>query len=131
MLDELAELRKAWEFSLLLLQVWEPLPFTPPEASFYDEGHLITYRKAADKRGRAILGEVERKASELGLSVSEQLVDSGDPASTILDCADAKRVGWIAMTSHQRHGPSRWFLGSVAEKVAAGARCPVFTVPSH
>jgi nucleotide-binding universal stress UspA family protein len=128
-LRSVSKLSKCWELEVTLLHVWEPLPFTPPETPFYDEGQLTTYRNAAAERGLAVLARVAADAKELGVKVSSTIVRSGDPAEVILTVANELGAGWIVMSSHQRKGLSRWFLGSVAERVAAGAACPVLTVP--
>jgi len=51
------------------------------------------------------------------------VVADGRPVDAILDAAaDADLV---VMGTHGRRGPSRWWLGSVAERVVRGARVPV------
>ncbi len=130
-LDALSDLIDDWRPNLLLLNVWEPLPFTPPEASFYESGHLTTYQDAAAERGQVMLQTAAERAKALGMDVVERIVLPGYPSEVIREVATEKGVGWIVMTAHQRHGLSRWFLGSVCEKVAASAPCPVLTVPVH
>lgn len=53
---------------------------------------------------------------------------SGDAASEILDEAAQARVTMIAIGTHGRTGLSRFLLGSVAERVARHAPCPVLLV---
>ncbi len=127
----LSELAKSWDFELVLAHVWEPLPFTPPESSFYDDGELITYQAAAEKRADGMLEHVAKDAEKLGLRVGKRVVRAGSPAFVIVDLADELGADWVAMTSHQRHGLSRWFLGSVTERVCASANVPVLTVPNR
>jgi nucleotide-binding universal stress UspA family protein len=52
----------------------------------------------------------------------------GDPASVIVDTAEAEDVDLIVMSTHGRTGLSRWVLGSVAVKVLRCAPCPVLVV---
>ncbi len=125
----LADMSKATELEVELVHIWEPLPFTPPEASYYSESHLVTYREAAEDRAAQILAKAKEFAESHGLSIHLQLVENGDPAESILAVAGERDSDWIVMASHQRHGVSRWFLGSVAERVASGATQPVLTVP--
>jgi nucleotide-binding universal stress UspA family protein len=49
----------------------------------------------------------------------------GDPASNILALIESEKIDLVAMTTHGRSGPSRWFLGSVAEQVTRHATCPL------
>lgn len=128
-LSELGELSKSLELSLVLAHIWEPLPFTPPESSFYDDGELITYQVAAEKRADALLERVASEAAQLGLKVTQKVVRAGNPSQVIVALAKEVGADWIVMPSHQRHGVSRWFLGSVTERVCASAPCPVLSVP--
>jgi len=129
--DKLAELAQQMPLSIELLHIWEPLPFTPPEASYFTEGQLVSYREAAEARGQAALAAVKAYAEKVGLQLDVQLIESGEPAEAILRVADERNVDWIVMPSHQRRGISRWFLGSVAARVAAASSRPVLLVPSH
>lgn len=52
----------------------------------------------------------------------------GDVASAILEEAAEWQPDLIAITTHGRTGISRFFLGSVAERIARHASCPVLLV---
>lgn len=52
----------------------------------------------------------------------------GDPARCILEEADEHPTDLIVMTTHGRTGLRRFLLGSVAEKIARHAPCPVLLV---
>ena len=49
----------------------------------------------------------------------------GDPGSEIVRIAEEEKADMIIMPSHGRSGISRFFLGSVAERVLRLAQCPV------
>jgi nucleotide-binding universal stress UspA family protein len=55
----------------------------------------------------------------------------GDPATRILDLANDIGAGLVVMASHSRSGLLRVALGSVAERVARFATCPVLIVPAQ
>jgi nucleotide-binding universal stress UspA family protein len=59
---------------------------------------------------------------------AEPVMRQGDPAEQILEAGREWSVDFIAMTTHGRSGPSRWTLGSVAEKVLRHATVPVLLV---
>ncbi len=40
----------------------------------------------------------------------------------------SRKADLIVMGTHRRTGLAKFFLGSVASRVVAGARCPVLTV---
>lgn len=58
-----------------------------------------------------------------GVSVVE-----GPPAEVVLDAA--RRSDLVVMGTHGRRGPSRWWLGSVAERVVRDSEVPVLVVHS-
>ena len=53
---------------------------------------------------------------------------AGNPAETVIERAEDLPGAVIVMTSHGRDGIQRWLMGSVAEKVARHATCPVLIV---
>ena len=57
------------------------------------------------------------------------IVESGIPATRIVDVAEDQDVDLIVMGTHGRTGLHRILLGSVAERVVGLSRCPVLTVP--
>jgi len=54
----------------------------------------------------------------------------GKPADAILDYAKEKGMGLIIMATHGRGGISRWWMGSVAEKVLSQSTTPVLLINS-
>ncbi len=56
----------------------------------------------------------------------ETIIDARGPADAILHAA--ADVDLIVMGTHGRRGPSRWWLGSVAERVVREATVPVLVV---
>src|SRR5512138_2959823 len=57
------------------------------------------------------------------------VVEVGQPARHILECAAALPADLIVMGTHGKSGFEHLVLGSVTEKVLRKARCPVLTVP--
>ena len=55
-------------------------------------------------------------------------VAAGPPADTIVRVAQKRHADLIVMGTHKHTGLQHMFLGSVAEKVARLAPCPVLTV---
>lgn len=60
----------------------------------------------------------------------QTLVESGDEASVIVDVAAAQETNLIIMSTHGRTGFSRWFMGSVTEKVLYSSPGPVLITHS-
>jgi nucleotide-binding universal stress UspA family protein len=59
-----------------------------------------------------------------GVEVTYALLD-GSPAKALADHARAKRVGLIVMTTHGHSGISRFWLGSVADRLLRWVKVPV------
>jgi nucleotide-binding universal stress UspA family protein len=70
------------------------------------------------------VGDDLRKADIVVQVVSRD----GSPAEEILDYAKNNEVDLIIMTTHGRSGPSRWLIGSVADKVIRNATVPVLMI---
>ena len=52
----------------------------------------------------------------------------GDPSGQIVRTARSLRADLIVVGTHGRQGLTKFFLGSVAERVIATAACPVMTI---
>jgi nucleotide-binding universal stress UspA family protein len=62
------------------------------------------------------------------LASADAVVVTGPIADAIIEFAREKKADLIAMSTHGRTGPSRWLLGSVADRVVRGAGMPVLMV---
>lgn len=79
-----------------------------------------------------VTGRLARTIDALGKAVPVEVAARvGDPAAEIVRYAREHDVGLIVLGSHGRTGPSRLLLGSVAERVARLAPCPVVIVPAR
>lgn len=115
-----AEIRGA---RLLLLHVITEAPSNVPfylREDFYEQ-----VRKESAERIRHLLKKKNLKTREPARIVVSQ---STDPAEVIVRQAAQSRVSMIIMGSEDRSGLQRTISGSVAEKTARLARCPVLVV---
>ncbi len=85
------------------------------------ESLLESHRRWARKRLDALVARARRS----GVRVRGALLE-GVAADAILRAS--RKADLVVMGTHGRTGVARFFLGSVASRVAAGARCPVLTV---
>ena len=60
-----------------------------------------------------------------GLSFS---IEKGEPTAEIIDYAERQKISLIVMPSRGRTGISRFFMGSIAERVIRFAHCPVLVL---
>ncbi len=112
---------------VVLLSVVEPTYV--PAGSFLNEQVVKDADEAGIKQARQYL-EKTKQSVDLGSCNVSIEVKSGQPADVILDYIDKNGVDIVVMSSHGRTGVSRWYLGSVAEKLMRSSPVPVFLVPS-
>ncbi len=85
-------------------------------------------RAAAEAPNKRLTTLVEEaRATDL---VQEHLIVTGQPAAAIMSWAAAKQAQLIIIGTHGRHGVTRFFMGSVAERVLREAPCAVLVVPA-
>lgn len=116
--------------TVVLLRVVEPLG---PPAIVPDEMAVDTYldadKKAKDE-AKNYLSEMAEKLKAEGIAVEADTTD-GPPADEILRYAEEKGIDLIVMSTHGRSGVSRWFFGSVTDRVVRQSLTPVLTVTPH
>lgn len=100
------------------------LPIAPVKA--YSETQYQTAYNTVKEYLNSKADKLREKAYDV-----ECLVESGDPASLILEIAASRKVNAIVMTSHGRTGLSRWIFGSVTQKVISRMVCPILIVPGE
>jgi nucleotide-binding universal stress UspA family protein len=92
--------------------------------------HNVLITEIVEERRTVVAGYlkgVRERLEASGVTVTTEMA-SGHVADTILNTATRRSSGLIAMATHGRVGPERWFLGSVADRVARSATSPVLLV---
>ncbi len=113
--------------TVVLLRVIEPisppgyLPRGMAEDAYRDA------RETAEIQAKDYLNEIAEGLKAEGIAVETDIAD-GLPANEILDYADHNQVDLIVVSTHGRSGISRWWSGSVAEKVVSQSLIPVLIV---
>src|SRR5437660_1565158 len=110
-----AELAQENKAALYLLHVVRLHPAAEPALSFGE---------AEDALRLSALG-IRNSKSEPPIEVH---VIAGDPRVEVLQAATRLGIDLIVMETHGRKGLRRIALGSVAERLAREAQCPVLTV---
>jgi nucleotide-binding universal stress UspA family protein len=120
------ELGRLTGASFTLLGAVSPPPVAAFDLPVYGAG-LIDESALEGVKGvmHAYLEGAARPLREQGLAVVTRVVPEGRPATAILAEAEAQGCDLIALATHGRHGLSRLFLGSVADKVVRGASTSV------
>jgi nucleotide-binding universal stress UspA family protein len=99
------------------------LQYVAPEPGLEaDNSKMRGWLNKERRRMEDRFGEIERSARELRFL---PVIDEGDPATRIVERAEASPAPLVVMGSHGRSGLSRWMYGSVSEKVLQAATVPV------
>ena len=129
-LDFALDLAEKYSARIVLISVFEPLSISlvasglglsPIDLSRHLEG-LMDFRKI-------ILLEAVKKARNYkkGLLISQKLVE-GRPSDMIVEIAKEEKFDLIVIGSRGLGGIKEFFLGSVSDRVADHAPCPVLIV---
>jgi nucleotide-binding universal stress UspA family protein len=126
------DLAEKYSADIKLLSVAQPVvatgsmfltqPILPPAST-------AIYVKEIEAAHEKILAEALRKAKERkpNINISKQLVN-GRPADKIVKIANDGNFDLIVIGSRGAGGIKEFFLGSVSDRVADEARCPVLLV---
>ena len=125
--DALVYALETFDCHVTVLNVVTPLDSSMSEGGIVDPGEERAER--ARKRATEVVGRAKRRAAEAGYDV-DTLVETGDPAETIVDVAKREGVDHIVMGSHggDRHELTRRLLGTVATDVVGSAPVTVTVV---
>ncbi|MEE9466366.1 MAG: universal stress protein [Candidatus Neomarinimicrobiota bacterium] len=79
------------------------------------------------RRARSYLNKAGDSLKSAGATVKTK-VTNGNAAEEIMRVADQIQADMVAMSTHGRHGLSRWAFGSVTDKVLRAGKVPVLVV---
>ncbi len=118
-----ADLAKALDAEVILLHVVDYLPtLLPVEVpGGYPLPQLDIVRGAATTK-------MQRIAAKAGVPDARTQIETGAAAEQIVAFAKRERVDQIILGSHSHQALARMVLGSVADRVAHTATCPVTIV---
>ncbi|MFT4883256.1 MAG: nucleotide-binding universal stress UspA family protein [Natronomonas sp.] len=122
--DALMHALAVYDCQITVLNVVTPLdePLSEGGILELDESR----REAAEERAEAVLTRAREQADAMGQTV-ETVVETGDPAETIIEYAETHDVDHIVMGSHSeaQNALARRLLGTVATAVVGDAPVPV------
>lgn len=126
-LDIAIDLAKKCYASLIIIHVVPKTStlITGPEA--VGSSFLVDLRRQLEKSGQHILDVGAKKAQETGIIINTVL-EFGNTTDKILQIADKEKVDLIVIGDRGLGFVTRFFLGSVANKVSQYAKCPVLIV---
>ena len=117
------DLAEKYSAKLTLLSVAQPVVVTGPPTS------TAMYVQAIESAHKKMLEDTynRAKAEKPDVEISKRLVD-GRPADRIVEIADKENFDLIVIGSRGVGGVKKFFLGSVSDRVADEAHCPVLIV---
>lgn len=121
---DLAKQHSAKIFFLHVIPVTHPcsVDYCFDEQTIADIG-----KKAIDFSVNTMQEQIKRAIPSMDVEV-ESYVLEGHPAPEILKEQEAKDIDLIVISSHGKTGFIGHLMGSIAEKVTRGAKCPVMLV---
>ena len=106
---------------LILLRVVEPILYARSLDALEDA------RQERIEWARDYLESVATRIREQGIQVKIVVTEEA-PNVSITQYAETNQVDLIVLCSRGRSGPSRWLMGSVADRIVRGANVPVLLV---
>ncbi len=97
-------------------------------------GELMTPMSYTEQEMKQIQWQARSYLNKVGKGIRSEKVSVeirvviGNAAEEIIKAADEISVDLIAMSTHGRHGISRWAFGSVTDKVLRGGHKPMLIV---
>lgn len=118
-----ADIAQSTGASITLLHVIDYVPMLLPVElpGGYPLPQIDIVREAAAKK-------LERMAAGLGRVKAHTLIEVGGAAAQIVEVAQRDKFDQIVIGSHSKRAVARLVLGSVADRVAHSAPCPVTIV---
>jgi nucleotide-binding universal stress UspA family protein len=125
--DALVHALETFDCSITVLNVVTPLDSSMSEGGIVEPGESRT--ESARERADSIIERAKEQAAAAGYDV-DAAVETGDPATTIVDFAETEDVDHIVMGGHggDRRDLTRRLLGTVATDVVGGAPMSVTVV---
>jgi nucleotide-binding universal stress UspA family protein len=113
---------------VIILHVVVPFSVqTMPALGEADDDALSRVREQNRKDAEEYVLKVKDKLKKQGIATRAVTV-VGNPADEILGYTEKNNVDLIVMSTHGRSGLSRFFFGSVADKVSRHSRVPVLLI---
>ncbi|HDQ05167.1 MAG TPA: universal stress protein [Candidatus Bathyarchaeota archaeon] len=131
-LDYALDLAEKYSADIQLVSVAQPVVATGPmflTQPILPPASTAMYVKEIEAAHKKMLSEALKKAKESkpDIKISKKLV-TGRPADKIVEIADKGNFDLIVMGSRGTGGIKEFFLGSVSDRVADEAPCPVVIV---
>ena len=118
---------RRFQGKLICLHVLDIRPYFEPEMALGTEMELIK-KSVLEATERTLQAFSKGQTTQLP---RENIVTYGSTSREIIQTAEDRQVHLIVIGTHGKKGPSRFLLGSTAERVVRHAHCAVLVVPNN
>ena len=115
------------KYSIVLARLLKAKLYVAHVSEFFNY-RVPVFKK--DKLAEMINEKIAAVAGEFNFKVEGIFHEIGEAAQKIVEISKKEKMDMIVMTSHQRKGIEKFFLGSVTEKVLMTSEIPLLIVPS-
>lgn len=127
-LDEAIVIAERFGASIDLFHAWQLPTYAGSDAMFGGNGAGVLIAEDTQRIAGEQLDAWTAALKRRGFPDAKGILAVGDPATSIVEHADAGGYDLIVIGTHGRTGLRRLALGSVAEQVVRHAQIPVLTV---
>ena len=110
-----------------LVNVVEPFEIPTRGEIAITENDLKQINADASREAYKYLNALTKRLKRAGIECTPVVI-TGKPAESLVDYADNNAIDLIIMATHGRSGITKWFWGSVAEKVLRAVNIPILLV---
>ena len=118
---------KATNSKVELVSVVEPVEIPTRGKIALTEDDLKQINADASQEANKYLNSLANRLKRAGIE-GIPVVITGKPAESLVDYANNNAIDLIIMATHGRSGITKWFWGSVAEKVLRAVDIPILLV---
>jgi nucleotide-binding universal stress UspA family protein len=116
--------------SVELVHVIEPVELPTRGGLALSVDDLKQIEEHSKQEAESYLREIVRRLKSAGIRPHSKLL-TGKAADSLVDYIQENKFDLIIMATHGRSGISRWFWGSVADKILYSSKIPVLLVRSQ
>lgn len=128
-LDFAVRLASAFQAELRLVTIMQDMGLSRSDLEEFTRTENLSLAEVLSNQAEETLAKAKSRALELGASRLGTEVASGDPAEMILKIAERDGADTIIVGKRGWGTLRGMLLGSVSQKLASLARCPVVVVP--
>jgi nucleotide-binding universal stress UspA family protein len=126
-IPHIESIAKPWKSDVELISVVEPIEIPTRGKIALDDEDLKQINNELKQETHKYLLNVARRLENAGIS-AESIIIVGKTAESLIEYANDNDVDLIIMATHGRSGISKWFWGSITEKVLRAVNIPVLLI---